>query len=102
MAGKRGRLASHPLHHIAVTAKRVNVKVEHREARLVEVRRQPTRRDRHADAIGAALAQRPRRSLDARGETILRMARTFAAELAEILDVVERDRGFAKTLVLCV
>ena len=99
VAGERGRFARHALHHVAVAAYRVNVVVEDREIRPVEMLRQPAPGDRHADAVAAALAERAGRRLDARGQVIFRMAGAFAAELAEPLDVVERDRGLAETLV---
>ena len=62
--------------------------------------RQPALGHRHADAVAAPLAQRAGRGLDARGQPILGMARALAAELAEPLDIVERDRRLAERLVL--
>ena len=77
----------------------VNVIVEDREIRPVEVLRQPSRGDRHADAVAAALAERTCCCFDARGQVIFRMAGTFAAELPKSLDVVERNCWLAETLV---
>ena len=47
-------------------------------------------RDRHADAVAEALAERPGRHLDARREAALGMPRRDAAPLAELLDLLER------------
>ena len=49
-------------------------------------------RDRHADRVGEALAERAGGGLDARGDEIFRMARRPRVELAEVLDLVERHR----------
>src|SRR2546430_8977162 len=64
-----------------------------RKLRLVELRRQPALRHRHAHAVAAALAQRPGRGLDAGGVAVFGMTGAAAAELPERLDVVERDGG---------
>jgi len=60
---------------------------------------EPTSGERHADAVAAALPERTGRRLNPRGQMIFGMAGAFAAELAKPLDVVERDRGFVKTLI---
>ena len=78
----------------------INVVVEHLEAGLIEVLRQPALGDRHADAHSAALTQGPGRRLDARGTMIFRVARTFAVQLPEALDVVESDCEFAGVAML--
>src|SRR5215831_902135 len=93
MAGKRGRLARHAFHHVAVTADRVDVEIEYRRVRAVVARREPARRDRHADAVAATLAERTGRGFDAGGVTVFRVARRHAVEPAKILDVVEADGG---------
>ena len=92
---ERGGFARDAFHHVAVAAERINVVVEHLEAGLIEVLRQPTLGDRHADAHSTALTQGPGRRLDARGAMIFGVAWTFAVELAEALDVVESDRELA-------
>src|SRR5580700_11098857 len=56
------------------------------------MRAEETRRDRHADAVAAALAERSGRGLDAGGMAVFRMAWGDAVELPEILDVVEAHR----------
>ena len=102
MAGERGRLAADPLHHAAVAAQGEDVIVEDREVWPVEVPGKPIRGDRHADAVGDALAERPGRGLDPRSQMIFRMPRAFAAELTEMLQIVERDRGRAEPLVFLI
>ena len=84
MAGKRGGLARHAFHHVAVAAEGVDIDSRKSEIRPVEVLRQPARGNRHADAVAAALAQRPGCRLDTRGQAVFRMAGASAAELAEI------------------
>src|SRR2546430_4553209 len=54
-----------------------------RKLRLVELRRQPALRHRHAHAVAAALAQRPGRGLDAGGVAVFGMTGAAAAELPE-------------------
>jgi hypothetical protein len=102
MAGERRGLAAHTLHHAAVAAQREDVIIEESEIRSVEVPRQPIGGDRHADAGGDPLAERPRRRLDAGGQVVFRMTRTLAVELAEPLQIVERDRRRAQPLVFFV
>ena len=92
MTGQRRGFAGDALHQIAVAANRVDVVVEQRETRPVVMRAEQARRDRHADAVAAALAERPGRGLDAGGVAVFRMAGRDAVELAEILDVVEAHR----------
>ena len=99
VTGERGRFARYALHHVAVAAYGINVVVEHREVRPIEMLRQPAPGERHADAVAAALAQRAGRRLDAGGQVIFGMAGAFAADLPKPLDIVERDRGLIETLV---
>ena len=54
----------------------------------------PTRSHRHPDAVAAALSERTRGGFDAGGEAIFRMAGRDTVDLAEILNVIETDRGF--------
>jgi hypothetical protein len=99
VAGKGGGLAGDALHHVAVAAQGVDVVIEDGEVRPVEVQGQPAAGHRHADAGGAALAERPGRGLDAGSQVIFRMARALAVDLAELLDVIEGDRGLAQALI---
>ena len=102
MAGERGGFRTDALHQAAVAADGVDVVVEHLVARLVVPAGQPLARDRHADAGGNPLTQRTGRRLHTRDPVILRMPRRLAVELAEMADVIERDRWLAQTLVLSV
>ena len=99
VAGQRGRLGRDALHHVAVAAQRVDVVVEELVAGAVEVRRLPLGGDRHPDRGGDALAERPRGGLDARRPAVLRMPGAARVDLAEALDVLERDRQLAEPLV---
>ena len=99
VTGERGRFARYALHHVAVAAHGINVVVEHREVRPIEMLRQPAPGERHADAVAAALPERAGRRLDPGGQVIFGMAGTFAADLPKPLDIVERDRGLIETLV---
>src|SRR5262249_3819622 len=65
MASKRGRLAGDAFHHVAIATEGVDIEIEDREIRTVEMTRQPPSGERHADAVAAALPQRPSRGLDA-------------------------------------
>ena len=99
VARERGGFAGDALHHVAIAAYRINVVIEYSKVRAIEVLRQPALSNGHADARRAALSERPGCRLDARGHMIFRVPRAFAADLAETLDVVERDRRLAGTLV---
>ena len=100
MPGQRGRLRADALHQAAVATDRVDVVVEDVEPRLVVAAAEQFLRDRHADAGGDALAQRAGGRFDARDPVIFRMPRRLAVELAEVADVVERDRRLAQPLVI--
>src|SRR6516164_3885100 len=102
MAGERGGLGADAFHQAAVAADRINVVVEKIETGLVVAARKPLARDGHADAGGDALTERTRRRFDARDQMIFRMPRSFAAELSEMTNIIERDCGLAEALVLCV
>ena len=99
VAGQRGGLGRDALHHVAVAAERVDVVVEELVAGAVEVRGLPVAGDRHADGGRHALAERTGRRLDARRPAVLRVARAARVDLAEALDVVERDGQLAEPLV---
>ena len=57
----------------------------------VEARGQPRFRDGHADAVAETLAQRAGGDFHAGGVPALGMARRFAAQLAEALQLIERQ-----------
>src|ERR1041385_7826574 len=66
--------------------------VEDIESRLVVARGEKRLRDARAHAVAEALAERTGRHLDAGRELALGMARRDALPLAEMLDLIERDR----------
>ena len=99
MARQRRRLRRHALHHAAVAANRINVVVEDVEAGPIVAVGEPFLGDGHAHAGGDTLAERSGRGLDAGNQVILGMTRRLAAELAEVTDVVERNRGLPKPFV---
>ncbi len=100
VTGQRRSFRADALHHAAVAADGINVVVEHLEARPVVTAGEPFLRDRHADARGDALAERTGRGFDAGHPVVFGMPRGLAVELAEMADVVERNRGLTQYLVI--
>ena len=100
MAGDRGGFVGDPLHQAAVAGDRVDVEVEEFEVRPVVAGALPLAGDRHADRGGDALAERAGRRLDPGGPAVLGVARGARVELAEALDVLQRDGGVADDLVV--
>ena len=98
--GERGRLRRDALHHAAVARLGVHVEVEEREAVAVVARAEPLARDGHADRRRDALPERARGRLDTARPAVLRVAGALRAELAEALQVVERDGRLAEDLVV--
>ncbi len=80
MAGQRGRFLADPFHQAAVAHDDIP------EQALGEG---------EAHGVAQALAERPRGRLDARGVAVFRMAGGAAAELTEMLQLVERHVGVA-------
>ena len=91
MAGDRCGLARDAFHQVAVAANSEDAMIEQARLVAIEARLEMLRRHRHADRVADALAERAGSGLDAGDAPVLGMARSFAAELAELLDVVERD-----------
>src|SRR5208337_5026348 len=100
MPGDGRGFRGNPFHHVAVATKSPDVVGEQLESRAIEIPRQPALGNRHAHAIGDALTERASGGLDARSQTVFGMPWRFAAELPEIPDLVERDRGRRKNLAL--
>ena len=92
MAGERGGFAGDAFHQIAVAALGPDVEIEQREAGLVVAGGEPAAGDRHADAVAAALPERAGRRFDAGRVLDFRMARRAAAPLAEVAELLERQR----------
>ena len=91
MAGEAGGLGGVAFHHAAVAA-------DHEDAALLDVRlveadagRELLGGDRHADRGTETAAQRTGRDIDALGVAEFRMARSQAAPLAEILQLVHGE-----------
>ena len=91
MPGDRRGFRGNSFHHVAVAANRPDVVVEQLESRTIEMLRQPALGDRHADAVGDALTERAGGGLNARGQAVFGMPGRLAAQLPEILDLVERE-----------
>ena len=91
VARERGGLAGDALLQVAVRGDEVRVGVDRRVVALVEAGGEHALAERHADRGGDALAERAGRGLDARDVAVLRMARARRVDLAELLDLVERD-----------
>ncbi len=100
VAGERCRFGADAFHQAAVAADRVDVVVEHLEARAVVAVGEPPLADRHADAGRDALAQRAAGRLHTGHQAVFGMPGRLAAKLTEPADVVERDRRIAQPLVL--
>ena len=100
MTGEGCRFRADALHHVAVAADRIDAVVENLEARPVIAGAQPFARDRHPQAHGDALSERAGGGLDARRQMIFGMAGCPAVELAEALDIVERNGGSVGRLAL--
>src|SRR6266566_5871691 len=92
MTGKRTHLVADALLDIAVGGEHKDAMVERDAPRggvRVEQATFPARGHRHADRVPYALAERARRGLDARGDTVLGMPGRAAAPLAVGTDVVK-------------
>ncbi len=92
MSGERERFMADAFHQVAVGTQHIGVMIDDI---LAEFGGEQPLRQCHADRGGDALSERAGRGLDAGGDEILRMAGGPGAELAEILDLVERHVGIA-------
>ena len=99
VAGDRGGFVGDALHQAAVAGDRVDVEVEELEPAVV-AGALPLGGDRHPDRGGDALAERAGGRLDPGGPAVLGVAGSARVELAEALDVLERDGGVADDLVV--
>src|SRR5581483_5851470 len=73
VTGERSRFGRDALHKTTVPADSIDSIVEYREAGAVVVIGEPFFRDRHAHAVGNALAQRAGGGLDARDQVVFRV-----------------------------
>ena len=88
VAAERARLRRDPLLEVAVGRDHVREVADHV---LAEAGGEHALAEREADGGRDALAERPGGGLDPGRVAVLRMPRARRAELAEVLDVVERD-----------
>jgi hypothetical protein len=88
MPGERGRLVADALHEVAVGGEHVGVVVD---GLVAELGVEDALREREPDRRGDALAERPGRRLDPGRHEALRVARRLRVELAEALQLVDRD-----------
>ena len=100
MPGERCCFRTHALHHAAVAAHRINVVAEDLEAGPIVAVGEPCFGDRHANAGGDALPERPSCCLHPRNQMVLGVSRSLAPEMAEVANIVERNRGLAEPLVV--
>ena len=84
--GERRGLVADPLHEAAVAGDDIGVMIDRAVA---EAGVEHAFAQRHADRVGQPLAQRAGRGLDTRRVAVFRVARRLAAELAEILDLLQ-------------
>src|SRR5262249_47446817 len=99
MAGERRCFRAHALHHAAVAANGIDVVAEDLEVGTIVAVGEPPLGDGHAHAGGDALPERSGRGLDSRDQMVLGMTWSLAAELAEVANVVERNRGLPESFV---
>ena len=90
-AGERAGLVADPFHQAAVAEEHVGVVVDDVVAVAVELGGEELFRERHADGVGEALAERAGRRLDAGRDAELGMARRLAVQLAEVAQLRERE-----------
>ena len=84
-ARERARLVRDAFHQAAVAAEEIGVVIDDRRVGAIEVRRERALRERHADRVRDALAERPRGRLDADVDLALGMTGAARPELAEPL-----------------
>src|SRR6516164_6970999 len=99
MARQRCGFRTHALHHAAVAANGIDVVAEDLEVGAIVAVGEPRLGDGHAHAGGNALPERTGRGLDSRDQMVLGMTWGLAAELTEVTNIVERNRGLPEALV---
>ena len=90
-AGERARLVADPFHQAAVAEEHVGMVVDDVVAVAVELGGEELFRERHADGVGQALAERAGRRLDAGRDRELGVAGRLAVQLAEVAQLRERE-----------
>ena len=92
MARERGRLGRDPLLEVAVGDDRERVVIDDLVAGTVEPGGEHVLRQRHPDSHRDSLAERAGGRLDPERQVALRVAGRRIADLAEVLDVLQRQR----------
>ena len=100
MTGEGSRLRADALHQAAVAGDRVHVVVEKLIAWSVEGRCLPEAGQRHANTRRDACTQRAGGALDACSPAVFRMSRGLGVQLAELLQVFQRDGQLAEDFIL--
>ncbi len=90
-AGQRADLVADALHQAAVAEEHIGVVIDDGMAGLVELRGQHFFGQRHAHAVGDALTQRASGGFHARRVAHFGVARRFAVQLAEALELLDRQ-----------
>src|SRR5688572_11971303 len=88
MSRERGGFGGNTLHQIAVGDDAIDVRLNDLMPRLVELRRKMRGSHCHPHTLPEPLPERTRCGLHARRQSILRMSRRLAVELAEVLDLL--------------
>ncbi len=91
VAGQGAGLVGDPLHHLAVAHDHPGPVVEHGKPLAVEALGAHALGDRHADGVGDPLAERAGGHLDAAGQLVLGVPGGLGAELAEVLQLLDRQ-----------
>src|SRR5262245_45146682 len=95
MPSERDRLLADALHEVAVASQAVGEMIH--DLIAIAAVEQPFGGG-HAHVIAEALAERPRRGLDAGSVAIFRMARRTRAKLTEALKLIELHLGIANEI----
>ena len=90
-------LVADALHHAAVAQEHIGTVVDHGEAFTVKLGGEHLFGQRHTDAIGDALTERPGRRFHVRRHTNLRMSRGFATHLTEVFDALHQSSGHSQS-----
>ncbi len=90
-AGQRAGFVADAFHQAAVAHEDVGMVVDDAVAGLVELRGHQFFRQRHADRVADALAQRTGGGFNAGGVAELGVARGFAVQLAEVFQFLDRQ-----------
>ena len=102
MSGKGCGFRGYALHQATIAADGVDVVIEDIEIRPVVAIGEPLLRDRHADTGCNSLAKRASRGLNTRNPVVLRVPGSFAVELPETANVVERNRWVTEGFIFSV